>query len=53
MPPVFGSIESWIFDLDNTLYPARVDLFALIDEKMGQYIQRLLDVDSAEARHGA
>lgn len=50
MPPEFGSIESWIFDLDNTLYPARVDLFALIDEKMGQYIQRLLDVDSAEAR---
>ena len=50
MPPVLGSIENWIFDLDNTLYPARVDLFALIDEKMGQYIQRLLDVDGVEAR---
>ena len=50
MSPVLGSIESWIFDLDNTLYPARVDLFALIDEKMGLYIQRLLDVDAAEAR---
>lgn len=50
MPPALGSIESWIFDLDNTLYPARVDLFALIDEKMGLYIQRLLDVDPAEAR---
>lgn len=50
MPPALGSIESWIFDLDNTLYPARVDLFALIDEKMGLYIQRLLDVDAVEAR---
>ena len=50
MPPTLGSIESWIFDLDNTLYPARVDLFALIDEKMGIYIQRLLNVDAAEAR---
>ena len=50
MPPALGSIDSWIFDLDNTLYPARVDLFALIDEKMGSYIQRLLDVDATEAR---
>ena len=50
MPLMLGSIESWIFDLDNTLYPARVDLFALIDEKMGLYIQRLLDVDAVEAR---
>lgn len=50
MPPELGSIDSWIFDLDNTLYPARVDLFALIDEKMGAYIQRLLDVDATEAR---
>ena len=52
MPPVLGSIENWIFDLDNTLYPARVDLFALIDEKMGQYIQRLLDVDGVEQEIG-
>lgn len=50
MPPAFGSIENWIFDLDNTLYPARVDLFSLIDEKMGIYIQRLLGLDPIEAR---
>lgn len=50
MPPALGSIDSWIFDLDNTLYPARVDLFALIDEKMGLYIQELLGVDAVEAR---
>ncbi len=50
MPPALGSIENWIFDLDNTLYPARVDLFALIDAKMGLYIQRLIGVDAIEAR---
>jgi putative hydrolase of the HAD superfamily len=43
-------IDAWIFDLDNTLYPASCDLFALIDEKMGAYIQRLLGCDAVEAR---
>ena len=42
-------IDSWIFDLDNTLYPASANLFSQIDAKMGAYIQRLLDVDPAEA----
>ena len=28
----------------------RPDLFALIDERMGAYIQRLLDCDAKEAR---
>ena len=50
MPPALGSIDSWIFDLDNTLYPARVDLFALIDEKMTLYIQQLLGLEAEEAR---
>ncbi len=43
-------INCWIFDLDNTLYPASANLFALIDQKMGQFIQNLLGVDAAEAR---
>jgi putative hydrolase of the HAD superfamily len=43
-------IDSWIFDLDNSLYPASCDLFALIDIRMGEYIQRLLGVDPVEAR---
>ena len=43
-------VESWIFDLDNSLYPHSCNLFALIDERMGAYIQRLLGVDPAEAR---
>lgn len=43
-------IDSWIFDLDNSLYPAATNLFALIDIRMGEYIQRLLDVGPEEAR---
>ena len=46
----FAHIRDWIFDLDNCLYPASTGLFALIDERMGAYIQRLLDCDPHEAR---
>lgn len=46
----FAHIDCWIFDLDNTLYPASADLFGLIDIRMGEYIGRLLDCSPAEAR---
>jgi putative hydrolase of the HAD superfamily len=48
--PAFGHVRDWIFDLDNCLYPASTGVFELIDERMGAYIQRLLDCDAAEAR---
>jgi putative hydrolase of the HAD superfamily len=50
MDPAFSHVRDWIFDLDNCLYPASTGLFALIDERMGAYIQRLLDCDAVEAR---
>jgi len=50
MDPRLSHVETWIFDLDNCLYPASTGLFALIDERMGAYIQRLLKVDADEAR---
>jgi len=46
----FAHIRNWIFDLDNCLYPASAGLFELIDQRMGAYIQRLLDCDPVEAR---
>ena len=46
----FFHVRDWIFDLDNCLYPASAGLFELIDERMGAYIQRLLDCDPVEAR---
>jgi len=48
--PEYRHVRDWIFDLDNCLYPASTGLFDLIDERMGAYIQRLLDCDAAEAR---
>jgi len=50
MLPELSHIDHWIFDLDNVLYPAECDLFALIDIKMGEYIAKALDCDYAEAR---
>src|SRR5918912_1243367 len=50
MDPRFSHISEWIFDLDNCLYPASTGLFALIDERMGAYIQRLLGCDAIEAK---
>jgi putative hydrolase of the HAD superfamily len=38
-------IDAWVFDLDNTLYPAKADLFGLIDVKMGEFIQGFLGCD--------
>ncbi|GAA4770426.1 pyrimidine 5'-nucleotidase [Stakelama sediminis] len=42
-------IRNWIFDLDNTLYPASADLFAQIDRRMTAFVGTLLQVDAAEA----
>ena len=42
-------IRNWIFDLDNTLYPARANLFARIDARMTAYIARLLQIGDAAA----
>ena len=42
--------DTWIFDLDNTLYPAECNLFVQVDHRMGQFISALLDIDREEAR---
>ena len=44
-----ANIDCWIFDLDNTLYPASTDLFAQVCEKMTSYIANTLNVDKAKA----
>lgn len=50
MIPALAHVESWIFDLDNSLYRPSSNLFELIDLRMGEYIQRLLACDAIEAR---
>ena len=49
MLPALAHIDTWIFDLDNTLYPARADLFGRVDRRMTAFIAELLGVDAAEA----
>lgn len=50
MLAALGHIDCWIFDLDNSLYPASANLFELIDIRMGEFIQRLLGCGPEEAR---
>jgi putative hydrolase of the HAD superfamily len=49
-PRGFAHVETWVFDLDNTLYPASCRLFDQIDRRMGEFISALLAVDRAEAK---
>jgi putative hydrolase of the HAD superfamily len=44
-----GHVRNWIFDLDNTLYPASADLFPQINDRIGAYVGRLLGLDDATA----
>ncbi len=46
----FGHIDTWVFDLDNTLYPARHNLFDLVDQRIGEFIANALDLDLSAAR---
>jgi putative hydrolase of the HAD superfamily len=50
MIPALAPIQTWIFDLDNTLYPASVSLFPAIDARMTAYIADLLGIDPQAAR---
>jgi len=48
--PDFRHVEGWIFDLDNTLYPAGCDLFAQIDARMTAFVAARLELDEGAAR---
>ena len=45
----FAAVDAWVFDLDNTLYPRHTNLFAQVDARIRDYVQRLLEVDADEA----
>ncbi|HEX3432137.1 MAG TPA: pyrimidine 5'-nucleotidase [Rhizomicrobium sp.] len=48
--PDFRHVNVWVFDLDNTLYPADSRLFAQIEARMTLFVQRYLCLDHDEAR---
>ncbi|MEM0927766.1 MAG: pyrimidine 5'-nucleotidase [Pseudomonadota bacterium] len=45
----FAHVRDWVFDLDNTLYPASCNLFAEIDHRMTSYVGELLGLGRDEA----
>ncbi len=49
-PSEFAHVRTWVFDLDNTLYPHHSNLFSQIDVKMTGYIANLLQLPRDEAR---
>jgi len=49
-PPDFGHVRSWIFDLDNTSYRADNGVFAQIEARMTDYVERLLNLPRDAAR---
>ncbi|HEX8400449.1 MAG TPA: pyrimidine 5'-nucleotidase [Allosphingosinicella sp.] len=50
MLPALRHVENWIFDLDNCLYPASCDLFALIDQRMTDFVEQRFGLDREAAR---
>lgn len=50
LKPDFSHVTTWVFDLDNTLYPPEVRLFDQIEEKMTQYMVNALGISTQEAQ---
>lgn len=49
-PLVAASVETWIFDLDNTLYPARCNLFVQVSARMTSFIQDRFGLEPGTAK---
>ena len=45
----FDAVETWVFDLDNTLYPHHLNLWQQVDERIRDYIANFLKVSPDEA----
>jgi putative hydrolase of the HAD superfamily len=46
----FTHIDTWVFDLDNTLYPHHVNLWQQVDQRIGEFISAYLKISPEEAR---
>ena len=43
-PRSFASVETWVFDLDNTLYPHDLNLWQQIDDRIRSFVSNFLKV---------
>jgi putative hydrolase of the HAD superfamily len=48
-PRGFSRVETWVFDLDNTLYPHHLNLWQQVDERIRTYVSNFLKVSKEEA----
>ncbi len=48
-PRTFAHIDTWVFDLDNTLYPHHLNLWQQVDERIRNYIAKFLDTTYDDA----
>lgn len=48
-PRDFTSVETWVFDLDNTLYPHDLNLWQQIDARIQQFISEFLRIPREDA----
>jgi len=46
----FTAIDTWVFDLDNTLYPHHVNLWQQVDARIGEFVSAWLKISTEEAR---
>ncbi len=49
-PRPFTHVDTWVFDLDNTLYPHHVNLWQQVDARIGEFIGAFLKISAEEAR---
>ena len=48
-PRAFSNVETWVFDLDNTLYPHHLNLWVQVDPRIRDYIANFLALTHDEA----
>ena len=46
----FRHVDTWVFDLDNTLYPSDARVWPQVDERITLYVMRLYGLDGFSAR---
>ena len=44
------NVDTWVFDLDNTLYSADSGIFQQVSELMGKFVSKHLNIDIKEAK---
>src|SRR5436309_10600014 len=49
-PRAFDHVDTWVFDLDNTLYPHHVNLWQQVDARIGEFVSNWLKIDAQDAR---